>query len=246
MFGCINNFAGGALGADGSDRRGIHQGEPGKFLAMAAFEFGINRRAGAHQAGIDGGDQDVVFGQLSAERFGETGQSELTGAVGNQMRDANLAADGGNVDDSTFAAEAHVGQHGEAGIKRGPEVHVQGILEILLRHVIDRADADLPGVVDEHVESAVAADGMLNGALNLMLVGDVAGNAKDIGAAGGNVDHSALQFFIIASQQCDISSLGGELAGENQAQTARTAGDEDVSAVKVDGAGGADDSFGQR
>src|SRR4051812_9646250 len=118
-------------------------------------------------------------------------------------------------------------------------------MKILLVHVIDGADANLAGVVDQHIQAAMAADGALDGALHLALIGDVAGDAQHISAAGGDVEHGLLEIFAIASDERDVRAFGGELAGEDKAEAARASGDEDVSTAQVDGAGGADDALGQ-
>ena len=51
---------------------------------------------------------NAVLSQLGAQAFGKTDQRELAGAVRQQVRHADLAADGRDVDDAPLAASPRI------------------------------------------------------------------------------------------------------------------------------------------
>src|SRR5262249_48473363 len=130
----------------------------------------------------DGGDHDVVAGQLGAQPPGQADQGKLAGAVGKQVWDADLAADGRDVNDAALAATAHLGQGGEDGVKGGPEVDLHRLGEVVACHRLDGADADRPRVVDEHVDMAEVVLHSLNQPLGLPFVAQVADDGKRVRA----------------------------------------------------------------
>jgi hypothetical protein len=81
------------------------------------------------------------------------------------VRDADLAADGGDVDDAAVAPLAHRRQHGERHVKRPPEMRLHGRFVIFERHHLHRPDLNDARVVDQHVNPpevlAHAADGLV-------------------------------------------------------------------------------------
>ncbi len=106
-----------ACGDGGRDEGGVGaEVEPRVFLVALAGEVGMVLAAGTHEAGADGGDADAFVAELGVEAFGEAGEGELGGDVGEQVRDGDLAADGGDVDDSAMSGLAGEGRRAGAGV----------------------------------------------------------------------------------------------------------------------------------
>ncbi len=99
----VEDGVGGVLGAGGDEGRGRSHREPLEFFLRLAGELGLDGGAGAHEAGADGGDADAFEAELGVEAFGEAGEGELAGDVGEQMGDGDFAANRGDVDDGCAA-----------------------------------------------------------------------------------------------------------------------------------------------
>src|SRR5205085_4146355 len=123
-------------------RQRIADGEPGVLGAVLALELAVPRAAGAHQPRAHGRYHNAAAGQLRAQALREAGHGKLADAVGQQVRHADLAADGADVDDAALAAAAHAGQRGLDGVVRAPEVDRQRLLEVAAGHGVQRTDAD--------------------------------------------------------------------------------------------------------
>jgi hypothetical protein len=193
---------------------------------MLALEEGVGRTAGAHQAGADGGDDDAVPVQFGAQAVRVAGEGELAGAVGEQVRDADLATDRADVDDAAAAASAHARQHGLDHIVSTPEVDRHRLLEIVARHHVERADGDRAGVVDQQIDRPeVDLDGA-DAVLDLLRVGDVAGDGERPAAVLRQVLGGALERVLVAGADRHPRAAAGELPRQHEAEAARAAGDE--------------------
>ena len=78
----VEDAVGGVCGARGEAGRGGSHGEPAELLFGLPGELGLDAGAGAHEAGADGGDADAFVAELGVEAFGEAGEGELAGDVG--------------------------------------------------------------------------------------------------------------------------------------------------------------------
>lgn len=205
------------------------------FFCLAGV-FGVGLAAGAHEARADGGDADAFVAELGVEAFGESYESEFAGDVREHVRHGELAADAGDVDDgcvlvSGFAVE-QMRERGVGGVKRGEEVGGHGSAIGGDGLVFYGADFEDAGVVDEDVDAAEVADGVVDEQGGLGGVGEVGGDEEDIvggqdgaaieeGVAGGD------EFFDVASGEDEFGSGAGVAFGEGEAEAAGASGDED-------------------
>ena len=74
------------------------------------------------------------------------------------MREADEAADRGDVDDRPAAGLAHPPRRGLADVERAAQVHGEHVVPLLGRQRVDVADLAHAGRVDDHVDAAVALD----------------------------------------------------------------------------------------
>ncbi len=163
------------------------------FFALAG-EFGVGFASGAHEAGADGGDADAFVAEFGVEAFGEADESEFAGDVGEHVGHGEFAADAGDVDDGCVfvagVAVEQVGKRGVGGVEGGEEVGGHGSAIGGDGLVFDGADFDDAGVVDEDVDAAEVADGVIDEHGGLGGVGEVGGDEEDV---VGGLDGSAVE-----------------------------------------------------
>ena len=70
------------------------------------------------------------------------------------MRESHFAADGGDVHDAALAPAPHAGKDSQGGVNRAPEVDAHDVLEIFQGHMLERADENRSGVIDQHLDGA--------------------------------------------------------------------------------------------
>jgi hypothetical protein len=87
---------------------------------------------------------------------------------------ADLAGDAGDVDDASAAAVEHVDDGGFAHVEGAGEVDAQDFVPVVDAHFPDGPVDGDAGVVDEDVEAAVLLDDLLDDALAVVGVADVA------------------------------------------------------------------------
>src|SRR4029079_13768304 len=107
----------GALGADRGYWQRVAKTEPGVLGPVLALEAGIAGTPGTHKTGADGGNDNAVLGQFGPQALGQANQRKLAGAVGQQVRHADLAANRADVDDAARTPPAHLRQDREDGIE---------------------------------------------------------------------------------------------------------------------------------
>ncbi len=249
----------GGVGGGGGDDRGFGaEVEPGFFLVALAGEVGVVFAAGTHEAGADGGDADAFVAQFGVQALGEAGERELGGDVGEQVRDGDLAADGGDVDDGAMGGLAGEGQGeqvwdgGVDGVEGGEEVGLHGAVVGVDGLVAEGADLDDAGVVDEDVEAAEGAEGLVDEAVALGGVGEVAGDEEDVvfvGDVAGVEEFVAgeFEFVGVACGEGEFEAGAAEAVGEREAEAAGSAGDDgDLAGDKAgrEGGEGVDDCGG--
>ncbi len=102
------------------------------------------------------------------------------------------------------------------------ELHVQA-LGLDVGNAGTDADA---GVVDEHVEAAVALAVRLDDTLDLLLIGDVRGDRVHVEALGDQALRSAVE--LLGAPRCDSQGIAlfAENLGDGQADTAGCSGDD--------------------
>src|SRR5215203_2097662 len=80
------------------------------------------------------------------------GECEFAGAVWREMRNRDLAADRRNIDNATVLPVAHSREHGLHCVVWSPKMDLHRVLEILLRLLLQRADLDHTGIVDQNID----------------------------------------------------------------------------------------------
>src|SRR6478736_4866891 len=100
------------------------------------------------------------------------------------MRHGNLAANGRNINDAASAPDAHFGNDSRNQFEGRPKMQSHCALEILPRHMLERADFDNAGVVYQDVYLAKAIDDLPNSRLNLFGIEKIAFNRENFATAG--------------------------------------------------------------
>ncbi len=234
--GGVEDLVGGVLGGRGDTGSGGAHGEPGELLFGLPGEFSLDAGAGAHEARADGSDANTLLAKLGVEAFGEAGKGELAGHVRKQVRDGDLAADGGNVDYGGFAAvdfllREHAWERRLDGVEGAVEVGIHGSVKGVEGLVFEGADLDNAGVVDEDIDSTEVNVGLIDQVLDLCGVGEICRNEEDIfaGADRARIEKSmtsAVQFGRIAGRQDEAIAGLSEAMCEREAKAAGAAGDD--------------------
>ena len=246
--GGVEDAIGGIFAGGGEAGCGGAEGEPLELFSGLSGEEGLTAGAGAHETGADGGDADVFLAELGVEAFGEAGEGELAGDVGEEVRDGDFAADGGDVDDGGAAAAAfllreHVWEGGLDGVEGGVEVGVHGAGEGFEGLVLEGADLDDAGVVDEDIDSTEVVAGLVDDVSGLGGVGEVGGNEEDVigGGDGALIEQGLLgagELAGVAGGEDEAVSGFTEAMGEREAEAAGAAGDDDDLPGEARRAGG--------
>ena len=105
-------------------------------------------------------------------------------------------------------------------------MHSHRSLEILSRHVLERADFDDASVVDQDVDFAETVDRLADGQLNLLGIEQVALNGKHPAATSRQITLCADQFVIIPRQQRHFAACRTNLSRQHQTESTRSASDE--------------------
>ncbi len=140
--------------------------------------------ASSHEAGADRSDAHAFVAEFGVETFGETDEGEFAGDIGEHVGHGEFAADAGDVDDGCVFVSGlpveEMGKRGVRGVEGGEEVGGHGAAVSGDGLVFDGADFDDAGVVDEDVDAAEVADGVVDEGDGLGGVGEVGGDEEDV------------------------------------------------------------------
>src|SRR4051812_30747979 len=100
-------------------------------------------------------------------------------------------------------------------------------LEVAWGHVLDRSDLDDPGVVDQYVDAAEALHDRVDQPGRFALCGDVAGNRDRLDSARLEILAGPVEFAFVAGGDGNARPFAAKLSGDEQAETAGAAGDQD-------------------
>ena len=181
----LDDLPGGPLGVHRQQRHAGAEREPGELLPGLPGETGVQTGAAAHKPGYGGGNRHRAA-EFGAQPFGESDGSELGGAVGQQVRDAELTADRRDRDDPAMALTLHDRQRRERQADGGERHGLHRVLVVAELRRLHRANLDDPGVVHHDVEAAVTLDRGIDQALRQGLVGQVAGARRTSAPAARN------------------------------------------------------------
>src|SRR5262249_24340230 len=119
-------------------------------------------------------------------------------------------------------------------IERPPEMNVHGVDEVLAFHMLQGADLDDAGVVDQDIDAAVTVDDLRHGLFDLLGLAHVAFERRHRPAARHEFGGDVWQLIALAGNHDDSGALAREAAHELQAETARPAGDQHRPAAEID------------
>src|SRR5437773_8757792 len=187
---------------------------------MMPLEESVPGAARAHEAGTDRAHLYALARELGPQAFREAHEGELARAVRQEMRHADLAADGGHVHDAARPAASHLGQDGENGVERPPEVDLHGCPEIFNVHRLSGTYDDGPRIVDEGIDLTELARDARHQALDLVLARHVTRHGAHAPAGGGELLARPLERRLVPSTNRHACSLRHELAGDDQAESA--------------------------
>ena|SRR6266404_2941636 len=102
--------------------------------------------------------------------------------------------------------------------------------------MLERTDLDNACVVNQDVNLAEPGEGLLNRGLNLGAVEQVTLDGQNLGLESVEVGLRAGELFRIARENRHATTLFAKLAGNLQAETARSAGDQCNFATKEESA----------
>ena len=144
-------------------------------VPVEVLELVAHRHLRDHGTGAHGVDAHTEGPELDRRDLGEPTEGELAGRVGGQAMAADEPADRGDVDDRTGAAAGALVQPEERldAVQRADDVDVEGVTELLDRHLRQGGGPEDAGVVDQHVEPTVAATHDVGDAGPRTRVGDV-------------------------------------------------------------------------
>ena len=92
----------------------------------------------------------------------------------------------------------HLGEHGQGGVQRRPEMGVQRLFVVLEGHQADGPHLDHPGVVDEDFDGSQPVPDLADHPLHLPLVREVARHRHHLGPAFLQVRPRVFQFLRVA------------------------------------------------
>ncbi len=112
-------------------------------------------------------------------------------------------------------------------VHQAPEVDLEEFAAVLLAHLVEPSVDREAGVVHPGIDPAEARDRLLSEPVDLRTVADIAGHGERLSARGGNPPGDFVQRLAATSSQHDLGSLPGGSLGRRQADTRRSAGDDD-------------------
>jgi hypothetical protein len=91
-----------------------------------------------------------------------------------------------------------------------------GALEIFSRHMLERADLDDAGAVDQDIDLAEAIDDLPNSGPNLPCIMQVALNRQNRAATPGEIRFCAPEFLSISRNERDLSACRADLSRKHE------------------------------
>src|SRR5262249_14630179 len=189
------------------ERQRVADAEPGILRAVTALEQGVARAPRAHEPRTDGAHLYALAGEFGTEALREADQGELARAVRQEVRHADLAADGGHVHDATGPPASHWGQHGHDGVERSPEIGLHGQAEVLDAHGVNGTYRDDAGIVDERVDRTQLTGRARDEAFDLVLTGHVTNHREHVPVGSGQLRTRPLEGRLVPSTDGDPRSL---------------------------------------
>jgi hypothetical protein len=96
---------------------------------------------------------------------------------------------------------------------------------ILACHVIERADFDDAGVVDQDVNPLEMIDDFSDSSLNLIAIEQIAVDGENCSAARSDIGLGAGEFFCITREESNIATLLANVSRQHEPESTRSATD---------------------
>lgn len=215
------------------DGCGGTEGEPAGLLSLITDVGGVDVASGPHQPWADCGDAYAFVAEFGVQALGEADQGEFTGDVGQKVWDGDFTSDGGDVDDGGGAIvrdTEHVRKHSLRGVESSEEVGGHGATVGGEGLVLDRADLDDAGVVDQDIDAAEVGDGVVDEVFGLSGIGEIGGDEEDSfrGADGATVEQGIAggdEFIDVAGREDETTASASKAFGQAEAEATGAASD---------------------
>ena len=115
----------------------------------------------------------VSMREFLPERFAEALDGEFRGLISAQTGIREVPSDARDLQNASRVLFAHHGDDGARRVDHAPKVRVDLTLEFGGRHLFERADESVAGIVHEHVDPAERRKRRGNGRVGRGRVGDV-------------------------------------------------------------------------
>jgi len=92
--------------------------------------------------------------------------------------------------------------------------------------MIERADFDDPGVVDQNVDPVEMIDHFSDCSLNLIAIEQITLDGENFSAAHSDVGFSACEFFWITREESNLSAFIANVSRQHETESARSATDQ--------------------
>jgi hypothetical protein len=122
-------------------------------------------------------------------------------------------------------ALAQVWQDGEGHVDRAPHHRVDGVLEVLEGHRLQRADLDDAGHGDDGLDRPDRGFHVLDQEADRLAVAHIADPALGHGGSA-ELSHRVVKVRLAASGDDDAAATSGELRGDDEAEAARAPDDD--------------------
>src|SRR5690606_26057271 len=120
----------------------------------------------------------------------------------------------------TGTSAPHVRQHGFGHVDGAPEMHVHRTPVIGMLHVVERADLDDAGVVDEHVDTTEMRRNRLDRGADRVAVAYVAYGRVYVRAACRQFTEGSVERSLVLRDQRQTRALLSEFSRHHQAESA--------------------------
>jgi hypothetical protein len=187
--------------------------------------------------GGDGVDPDAVGAELPGHRLGEGVDATLGRPVGRRGGEvAGRSGDRGDVDDGAGPLRTHRRQGGLDAVEGPAEVDAEDAVALGGGVVGERAPAQDPGVVDQHLQATEGGLDLLDHGGDLVGVGHVGGDRHGLATTGGDLLghlHGALAVGQVVDG--NHGAAAGQHARGGRADPAPAPGDQRDPVAQVEG-----------
>ena len=239
----VVDLVGGAIGRGCEDGRFGGELKPALLFFRLAGVVRVDLAAGAHEARADCGDVDSLVAKFRVKTLRVAYEGELAGYVGKQVGHGEFPSNAGDIDDGGVAVDGisleQMREGGIGGVEGREEIGGHGALVGGDRLVFDGADFDDASVVDEDVDVAVKAGGVVDEHGGLSGVGEVGGEEEDIvRMLDGVVCEESVaglgELVRVAGDEDEFCSGAAKAVCESETEAPGAAGDEnDPAAVEL-------------